>query len=691
MNFSSKSSDRKLLIYIIGALVVTVVVMLTVAYIFLSNRPPVIFEVITDPDSAKVSMDGEYLGVSPVQVDNPLAGPHIINISKDKYEDYRKEFVVQKNEKIKTVQIILKPLNKGDIDIMSIPLGAEVYINRELKGKTPLFLEGLPAGILKIKLKKEGFDIWQDEIVCRPLETAKLKAELVAIFGELDIESVPTGAAVYIDSREIGICPISKQVEKGNREIEVKKQGFDLWKRSVHVKASEKIKIKAELKSSYGVLNVISVPQGAGVYIDGKKAGNTPLMMAQSKKGNREITIRKRGYDVWKQSVRVIPEKTLNVKAELVAGFGGLEVITHPEDADVSINGKFSGKTPLRLKNIKKGQTRVEVKKACFQTIDKNILIRGDKVAKEKFNLKPLCGSVSVDTFPVESKWYLDGKQKGITPGVMDKIYEGEHTITVEKADYISWSEIIHVKSEKNTPVFVELKSVNWRDPVIGMEFIWVSKGCFEMGCGPWTSECNSDEKPVHEVCLGGFWMGKYEVTFGQWKKMMGEYPFSAIKGDTYPVNEITWNDTKKFISKLNNANQGKYSYRLPTEAEWEYAARSGGKEEIYSGVADIGKCAWYLKNSGGGLHPVGLKEPNGLGVFDMAGNVWEWVEDVYSEVAYVNHNNANPLFDDGARIRVFRGGSFRYDSKWCRSSYRGKFSSDNGDNDLGFRLVRKP
>ena len=227
-----------------------------------------------------------------------------------------------------------------------------------------------------------------------------------------------------------------------------------------------------------------------------------------------------------------------------------------------------------------------------------------------------------------------------------------------------------------------------WTDPVTGMEFVWVPKGCFEMGCGSWTSDCSNNEKPVHEVCLDGFWMGKHEVTQGQWKKIMGSNP-SYKKGDTYPVEEVSWDDAQEFISKLNAKGNGKHDFRLPTEAEWEYACRSGGKPEKYAGGSDVYRLAWYVGNSGHSSHPVGTKKPNGIGLYDMSGNVLEWCEDWYGK--YSSASLKNPKGPSEGRDRVIRGGSW-YDSQGsARCADRNGFHPDSRHTYLGFRLVRTP
>jgi len=190
-------------------------------------------------------------------------------------------------------------------------------------------------------------------------------------------------------------------------------------------------------------------------------------------------------------------------------------------------------------------------------------------------------------------------------------------------------------------------------------------------------------------VRLDGFWLGKYEVTQSQWEKIMRSNPSKSSRGDNYPVENISWHDAKEFISRLNS--QGVERFRLPTEAEWEYAARSGGKPEKYAGGDDVSRVAWYGSNSDTS-HEVGSKAPNGLGLFDMSGNVWEWCEDVYDEDAYASHARENPLISGGGRERVYRGGSwYSMYAKTVRTGSRFHGSPDRRNPEHGFRLVRIP
>jgi len=230
-------------------------------------------------------------------------------------------------------------------------------------------------------------------------------------------------------------------------------------------------------------------------------------------------------------------------------------------------------------------------------------------------------------------------------------------------------------------------------------EMVLVQGGIFTMGCtGEQGSYCSDLS---HLVTVSSFNIGKYEVTEGQWKDVMGSNPSYNVKGENYPVEYVSWNDivgtsggtmvingityyADGFIYKLNQLT-GK-RYRLPTEAEWEYAARGGSqsKRYIYSGSNTIGNVAWYRDNSGNSKHAVGTKSPNELGLYDMSGNVWEWCSDWYEN--YSSSSQTNPQGPSTGSYHVFRGGS--WGDMRCYVSFRYSFNPVNRSNDLGFRVV---
>ena len=279
-----------------------------------------------------------------------------------------------------------------------------------------------------------------------------------------------------------------------------------------------------------------------------------------------------------------------------------------------------------------------------------------------------------------------------------------------------------------------------WKDPITGIEFVFVNGGCYEMG--DTFGDRLENQKPVHEVCLDDFYLGKYEVTNAGFEKFVSETGYVTIaekKGTSWgisrrgkadwgkkeginwmhplwpsdminskmnhPVVQISWDDTQEYIKWLNQKTGE--AYRLPTEAEWEYAARSGGKREKYAGFTnekELYKYAnfcdsnceysWKTERQNDGYEytsPVGSYKPNGLDHYDMSGNVWEWCQDIYRKKAYRKHQRNNPIYTKSDPKRVSRGGSWGYGLNFLRASFRSFFSPDETNGVLGFRLARTP
>ena len=226
--------------------------------------------------------------------------------------------------------------------------------------------------------------------------------------------------------------------------------------------------------------------------------------------------------------------------------------------------------------------------------------------------------------------------------------------------------------------------SLETRRNSIGMELVLIPPGEFMMG----SEKGDPDEKPVHKVIISKpFYLGKYEVTQAQWQEVMGTNP-SHFKGDpNRPVERVSWKMAQEFISKL-NGREGHNLYRLPTEAEWEYAARAGATTKYSFGDDDVllEQYAWYNKNDKGSTHPVGQLKPNAWGLYDMMGNVWEWVQDWRGP--YASGQEVDPQGPATGNARGYRGGGWGYGAVRCRVADRSYDSPDYVYGTHGFRLA---
>lgn len=213
-------------------------------------------------------------------------------------------------------------------------------------------------------------------------------------------------------------------------------------------------------------------------------------------------------------------------------------------------------------------------------------------------------------------------------------------------------------------------------------QMVTVRGGCFQMGDNAGAG--NADEGPVHEVCLDDFYIDRYEVTQRAYEEVTGDNPSSNKATEIHPVDSITWNEADMYCRKIGS--------RLPTEAEWEYAAKSGTRNETWSGTSEeskLGEFAWHYDNADRKTHPVGQKLPNSFGLHDMSGNVYEWVKDWYGDNYYQGSHSENPQGPTVGKGRVLRGGSAMVDQKYNRTSHRYSSSQDYRNDQAGFRCAR--
>lgn len=220
----------------------------------------------------------------------------------------------------------------------------------------------------------------------------------------------------------------------------------------------------------------------------------------------------------------------------------------------------------------------------------------------------------------------------------------------------------------------------------VTFDMMRVEAGTFTMGATSEMSDPHDVEKPTHQVILtGNYFIGKTEVTQKLWKAVMG-YNSSHFQGENLPLDNVSWDDCMRFISKLNSMTG--QDFRLPSEAEWEFAARGGNNSNHfqYSGSNKLEDVAWFSSNSDSKTHDVATKLPNELGIYDMSGNVWEWCADYWSN--YSNGQKTNPTGPYNGIYRMLRGGSWCYDARGCRSSCRIRSSPDYRDSLIGFRLA---
>ena len=438
----------------------------------------------------------------------------------------------------------------------------------------------------------------------------------------------PKNAVVTIDGNPQTVSTdgeYSAMLPYGSHTYKVEAGGYISKSGSFTISSSDMTPINVSLVSAMATVSVTCPTPAVSLYVDKKSVGMAPWT-GSLKEGMHLIEAKKDGYRSQQRTINLSQQQRLDVAfAELAAIQGNLSVNYKPFGADVFIDGKKVGQSPRVFNGILVGSHKVEIKKDGYGTDSKTVSI-------------------------------LEGQTASLSGVLTTHTSSSGNTITIPVKDGIS------------------------------IDMVRVEAGTFTMGATAEMKDPWNEEKPTHQVTLtNDYYIGKYEVTQALWKAVMGNNP-SNFKGDNLPVEQVSWDDCQEFISKLNRIT-GK-TFRLPTEAEWEYAARSGKKSRgyQYSGSNNLSDVAWYFDNSRKKTHAVGTKQPNELGIYDMSGNVWEWCQDRYGE--YNSSSLVNPTGANSGSDRVYRGGGWCFSARFCRSSFRLSATPAYRVIDLGLRLV---
>jgi formylglycine-generating enzyme required for sulfatase activity/uncharacterized RDD family membrane protein YckC len=350
-----------------------------------------------------------------------------------------------------------------------------------------------------------------------------------------------------------------------------------------------------------------------------------------------------------------------------------------------------------------KGETSQKTAEEKIREIDdafKTLLLyqhqQAEELLEQKASVKPEPserGRLVVQTEPTGATVYFNEKLVGTSPFKIKELPLRTYKVKIVKEGYEVWEQDVSIQAGETEEIRAQLDPKGsdsrgiWKDSYLGMEFVFAKGGEFKMG--DVFNDGNRDEKPVHEVRLDGFWMGKHLVTQEQWEAVMGSNPSQFKRGHRYPVEQVRWYDVEEFVRRLNE--KTKMNFRLPTEAEWEYAARSEGREEKWAGTnseSDLDEYAWFEFNAGNKTHPVGEKKPNALGLHDMSGNVWEWVQDWYDKDYYRHSPTDNPRRSGQGEYKVIRGGNWESETPNLRTTGRWYSYPLQAHYGVGFRLV---
>ena len=607
---------------------------------------------------AAVFVDDELIGTAPVKSDKLSSGEHSVRLVLNKYKPYTTTVTIRDNQTTN-----LNPTLSADFATVSLtaPNGATIWVNGTQKG-TGSWSGELSTGTYIFEARKEGHRAQKltKTISATPARQSYTLDAPTPITGSVDINSSPAMADIYLDGKLVGSSPMKiNDIIVGSHTLKLSRKGYDDYTKTVTVTEGKTTTVTATLTKQ-------SAPASATT--------TTPKPISSSSSGTYNIgdlvTVNGVQGIVFQTSPVV---KIVSVK-ETTAKWGEYGVTTNATNKD---HGKVN---KVLIKLISGWETKYPAFKWCADL--------GDGWYLPALNeLKAICNqrdainkTLSAKGFDRLGSWLWSSSEYSIRDAY--GISSSNGNVSICNKGYSDAVRAVYVLDGGAST------STSGSSTIAGFEMVYVKGGTFTMGAtAEQGSDAYDDEKPTHSVTLSDFYIGKYEVTQAQWKAVMGSNP-SYFKGDNLPVENVSWNDIQEFIKKL-NAQTGK-RFRLPTEAEWEYAARGGNQSKgyKYSGSNSISEVAWYDGNSGDKTHPVGQKTPNELGIYDMSGNVWEWCQDWYSSSAYSSSSQTNPTGPSSGSSRVLRGGSWYYYARYCRVSNR-SFSGPAGRNgSSGFRLA---
>lgn len=581
------------------------------------------------------------------------------------------------------VQAASTQQRSGFLIINSEPQGAEVWLNNESTGEVTPFRRKLAIGDeVPYRL---SLPLYHDEagmvIVDQPRK--ELQFALRPAFGSVTVTSTPSGASVFLDEKQVGQTPLTlDRIASGSHSLRLQAPQYAVERRNVSVADGQTANVAVTLAARFAEITV-QAPQGAVVTVDGDRKGSGTLSWRQSE-GLCDIVVSMAGHRDARRQLEVVAGRAQTVQLTPQPIYGSASVDSDLIDAEIWIDGKQYGVTPNVVERLLVGSHTLVLKKSGYADIQQQFSVEEGKEASLSVKL-PAGRSVQFTSEKPGMQIIVDGKKLGTTP-LTAVVGIGHHSVSAMRG-----GDIIDVRdldiTSAGAPLTMAFRDFNHTFTVNGVQFtmVEVGGGTFTMGA---TSEQGSDawdeETPAHQVTLSDYYIGQTEVTQALWEAVMGSNP-SDHRGDNLPVEQVSWDDCQVFIQELNQLT-GK-QFRLPTEAEWEYAARGGRKSRgyKYAGGNNIDSVAWCDGNSGNETHPVATKQANELGIYDMSGNVLEWCSDWCGD--YTSSSQSDPQGPSSGLYRVIRGGCYYNFARNCRVSYRISNTLDYRSGYLGLRL----
>jgi sulfatase modifying factor 1 len=638
----------------------------------------------------------------------------------------------------------LRKAGAQDVLIQALRAARPKPLTRE--GVLVLVTGKVPSERVVMLVKQHGIDFVPDEDYLETLRVAGGEEEVLAalrtageaVTAQLEIETLPN-AEVYLDAQVAGRAGAdgryAARVKPGVHALKVSFAGKKDFQQNITLIAGQANKIAATLADLPGRILVRS-SVAAEVFLDtatrGKTDASGELVVADVSPGVHDLRIAVPGKKDYQQIITVPAGQEIRIDAPLADLAGTLAVHASP-GAEVYIDDLRRGTTDasgqLVVPAVAGGTHGLRVSGRGKKDYRQSVNVTAGEETVVAATLADLTGKIVVRSSP-SAEVFLDSTSIGMTGQsgqlVIPDVAGGDHALRVSAQGKRDYRQSVNVTAGAETIVEATLADVEpprpsagsvRENPKDGLKYVWIQPGSFQMGCSPGDNQCFDWEKPAHQVTISkGFWMGQTPVTVGAYKRFARETgksmpPEPEILGralnrgwnnDAMPIVDVTWDEAHDYCTWVGG--------RLPTEGEWEYAARGGNTEARYGPLEEV---AWYagnsgqqrldseqilkggsknytkrLKDNGNGMHEVAQKRANAFGLYDVMGNAWQWVNDWYDK----NYSQSNPSQDppgqSSGTLRALRGAAWNANPRTVRVSDRGGFRPDLRGNAVGFRCV---